>query len=202
MPDLCELGRDMLPYTKRYFEELILTGGIAKIVPSDVWYKNRTEFGPDQIGTAVNSYPDRGFELLQGSPTFSGKILGGCIDSLYDFFDGERYADMPVLCRKYGLFPSLDEWRGNILLLESSEEKMPPEKYRKALQYLKDTGIFSVLSGVLVGKPMDEIYDMEYKRILTEELGDTAVPILCNISIGHALPRCIIPCFRSVEEWI
>jgi len=193
LPDICELDRDMLPYTKKYFEELIQTGSIAEIAPSDVWYEGRSKFGPDQIGTAVKAHPDRGFELLQGSATFSGKILGGCIDSLYDFFNGDRYADMPALCEKYKLFPSLDQWRGMILLLESSEEKMPPEKYRKALQYLKDTGIFSVISGVLVGKPMDEAYDREYKRILAEELGDTTVPILCNINIGHALPRCIIP---------
>lgn len=193
LTDICELDKEMLPYTKRYFEELIQTGGIAEIVPSDVWYEGRSEFGPDQIGTAVKSYPDRGFELLQGRPTFSGKILGGCIDSLYDFFDGERYADMPELCKKYKLFPSLEQWRGMILLLESSEEKIPPEKYRKALRYLKATGIFGVLSGVLVGKPMDEAYDREYKRVLTEELGDTGVPVLCNLNIGHALPRCIIP---------
>lgn len=133
-----------------------------------------------------------GFELLQGAPRFSGKILGGCLDSLFDIFDGTRYADMPAICARYGLFPTADEWRGKILLLETSEEQMPPEKYKKALQYLKNAGVFGAVSGVIVGKPMNEIYDAEYKKLLREVIDDAALPVVCNLSIGHALPRAII----------
>ena len=58
---------------------------------------------------------------------------------------------MPEICRKYGLFPPKEEWRGRILLLESSEEQMAPAKYKKALEYLKDAGVFAAVSGVLSG---------------------------------------------------
>ena len=51
-------------------------------------------------------HANQGFELLQGSGVFQGKILGGCIDSLYDIFDTTRYGDSVELCRKYDLFPS------------------------------------------------------------------------------------------------
>lgn len=193
LTDVCELGPEMLPYSRRYFEELISTGGVREIVPSDVWYGERESFTPDQVGKELTSHPDRGFELLQGPAVFSGKILGGCIDSMYDFFNGERYADMPLLCEKYGLFPALEDWRGHILLLESSEEKMPPEKYRRALEYFKEKGVFDVVSGVLVGKPMDETYVEEYKRHLIDVIGNPQLPVVCNINIGHAEPRCIIP---------
>ena len=193
LADVCELGPEMLPYSRRYFEELISTGGVREIVPSEIWYGERESFTPDQVGKELTSHPDRGFELLQGPAVFSGKILGGCIDSMYDFFNGERYADMPLLCEKYGLFPALEDWRGHILLLESSEEKMPPEKYRRALEYFKEKGVFDVVSGVLVGKPMDETYVEEYKRHLIDVIGDPRLPVVCNINIGHAEPRCIIP---------
>jgi muramoyltetrapeptide carboxypeptidase LdcA involved in peptidoglycan recycling len=193
LADVCELGPEMLPYSRRYFEELISTGGVREIVPSEIWYGERESFTPDQVGKELTSHPDCGFELLQGPAVFSGKILGGCIDSMYDFFNGERYADMPLLCEKYGLFPALEDWRGHILLLESSEEKMPPEKYRRALKYLKEKGVFDVVSGVLVGKPMDETYVEEYKRHLIDVIGDPRLPVVCNINIGHAEPRCIIP---------
>ena len=193
LADVCELDKEMLPYTRKYFEELIATGAIRQVTPSDTWYESRTNFGPDQIGKPNPSHPNQGFELLQGAERFSGKILGGCIDSLYDFFDGERYADMPLLCRRYALFPSLDDWRGRILLLESSEEKMPPQQYEKALLALKGTGVFDVISGVLAGKPMDETYDAEYKKLLVDVIGKPDLPILCNLNIGHALPRCILP---------
>ena len=58
---------------------------------------------------------------------------------------------------------------------------------------LKEYGIFDVLSGVLVGKPQDEVYYEEYKQILLEEIGDKYLSIVYNINIGHATPRCIIP---------
>ncbi len=117
-----------------------------------------------------------------------------CLSLLIDgMFNGERYADMPLLCRRYSLFPATEEWSGKILLLESSEEKMPPEKYRNAVLALKETGIFDVISGVLVGKPMDEAYAQEYSRILTDTIRRPDLPIVCNLNIGHAQPRCIIP---------
>lgn len=193
LADVCELDGDMLPYTKRYFEELIERGTIREVRPSDVWYECREDYGVSAIDTPPKAHPDRGFALLQGDPVFSGEILGGCLDSIYDLFNGDRYADMPILAEKYGLFPSAADWAGRILLLESSEEKMPPEKYRRAIAALRGTGIFDVLSGVLVGKPADETYAREYARILVEETGNPRLPIACNLNIGHALPRCILP---------
>ena len=193
LADICELDKDMLPYTKKYFEELINIGTIKEVRPSDTWYEGRTDFGIDQVGTALKPHSDHGFELLQGNSVFSGEILGGCIDSIYDIFNGDRYADMPLLCKKYRLFPEAEDWTGKILLLESSEEKMPPQKYREAVLSLKETGIFDVISGVLIGKPMDGTYAQEYKQILADVIKQPSLPIVCNINIGHAQPRCIIP---------
>ena len=191
--DLCELAPEMHPYTRKYFEELITTGTIREITPSDVWYEERVRFSPDQVGTRTPAHPNQGFELLQGSPVFSGKILGGCIDSMYDIFNGDRYADMPVLCEKYHLFPEAEEWKGRIILLESSEEKPTPELYRKSLEYLKERGVFDAVNGVLAGKPMDETYAEEYKQLLKEVIDKPELPIVFNINIGHAMPRCIMP---------
>lgn len=193
LADICELDENMPPYTEGYFRELIRTGAIREIRPSGIWYEGRTQYGVDQIGTPLKAHPDHGFELQQGNPVFSGPILGGCLDSIYDIFHGDRYADMPQLCGKYALFPKTEDWTGRILLLETSEEKMSPEKFRKALLTLKETGIFDVISGILMGKPMDETYAPEYKRVLTETIDQPDLPIVCNLNIGHALPRCIIP---------
>ena len=197
LPDLCELGPEMLPYTRAYFEELIETSTIREIRPSALWYAERKEFSPALVGQALPPRPNQGFELLQGAPVFSGKILGGCIDSIFDMFDGGRYADMPELCQKYHLFPDAGDWQGRILLLETSEEKPSPEKYRRVLQYLKDAGVFSAASGVLAGKPMDETYAAEYKQLLTEVIAQPSLPVVFNLNIGHAMPRCIMPFGRE-----
>ena len=191
--DICELGPEMHPYTRKYFEELITTGTIREITPSGVWYEERESFAPDQAGRRLPSRPDHGFELLQGPPVFSGKVLGGCVDTLYDFFDGGRYPDMPEMCRKYRLFPGAEEWKGRILLLETSEERPSPDKYRRALTYLKEAGVFGAVNGVLAGKPMNETYADEYRKLLVSVIDRSDLPILFNLNIGHAMPRCIMP---------
>ena len=193
LPDICELESEMLPYTEKYFKELITTGTISEITPSDIWYGGREKFTPDQIGVPMERFENHGFEYLQGEPGFTGKILGGCLDTIYDIFDGTRYSDTVELCEKYFIFPKKEEWRGRILLLETSEEKMSPEKYRKALEFLKSRGVFDEVNGILLGKPDKEIYADEYKKIVVDVVGRRDLPIVYNINVGHSLPRCIVP---------
>ena len=193
LTEICELGPEMLPYSRQCFEELIETGRIAEIRPSPLWYEEHKSFGPEEFGAAPVSHENGGFELLQGPAVFHGKILGGCICTLFDLFDNGRYADSPALCARYGLFPPAEDWRGKILLLESSEERPSPEKYRAALMHLKNAGVLDAVNGLLIGKPQNEVYDKEYRAILQEVVDDPEKPIVCNLPIGHALPRCILP---------
>lgn len=193
LSDVCEMDTEMLPYTRRYFEELLRTGTVRRVKPSEVWYEGRTDYSPACLGTPLPAHPAEGWKLLQGPPVFSGKILGGCLDTIHDFFDGERYADMPALCQKYGLFPGAADWQGRILLLETSEEQMSPEKFSRALGFLKQAGVFKAVSGILFGRPMDNVHREEYHRRLAAAVDDPSLPILADVSVGHALPRCILP---------
>lgn len=193
LSDVCEMDKEMLPYTRRYFEELLRTGTVRQVEPSEVWYEGRTDYSPACLGTPLPAHPAEGWKLLQGPPVFSGKILGGCLDTIHDFFDGERYAGMPALCQKYGLFPGAADWQGRILLLETSEEQMSPEKFSRALGFLKQAGVFKAVSGILFGRPMDNVHREEYHRRLAAAVDDPTLPILADVSVGHALPRCILP---------
>ena len=131
--------------------------------------------------------------MLQGSEVFSGEILGGCIESIFDIFDSSYHNDSVEMCQKYQLFPELDDWKDKILLIETAEVASAPDEYRKMVKALKKSGIFDVLSGVIVGKPIDNLYAEEYKQILIEVIDDPNLPIVFNINIGHATPRAIIP---------
>jgi len=193
LADICELDSDMLPYSERYFRELITTGTISSITPSDNWYEERTDFSEAAVGTPRVSHINSGFDLVQGRSVFSGSILGGCIETIYDFFSGDRYSDSPLLCSEYSLFPAASEWKDNILLLETSEEKTEPDNYRKMLETLESTGVFEAVNGVICGKPMYEKYYNEYRDIIRDVISDPDLPVVFNINIGHATPRCIIP---------
>ncbi|MBJ8326468.1 S66 family peptidase [Streptococcus pacificus] len=193
LPDIAELDKKMLPYSQKYLKELLATKTISEIRPSDVWYEERTDFSAKALGTKRQSHPNQGWELLQGESVFSGKILGGCLESLYGLFDGTRHNDSPILAKKYQLFPDLADWQGRLLLLETSEEKPSPKLYQKMLETLKETGVFSVINGLLVGKPMDETYYEAYKKILVDVVDNPSLPILYNLNVGHATPRAIVP---------
>lgn len=193
LPDVCELSNEMLPYSKHFFEELINTGKIKEIYPSDVWYTEREDFSEKAIGISMEEHHNSGFELIRGDAKFEGQILGGCLDSIFNIFDTPRYEDTVCLCKKYSLFPSLDEWKNKILLLETSEERPKPELFRKMIVKLQEYGIFDVISGLIIGKPQNEEYYEEYKQILLDEIKNQDLSIVYNINVGHSTPRCIIP---------
>ena len=193
LPDVCELSDEMLPYTKKYFEELITTGKIKEVRPSNVWYQEREDFSENAVGTDMEKHINTGFELLSGKPIFEGKILGGCLESIYDMFDNSGAVDTVSVCNKYNLLPKLDDWKNKILLLETGEEKPNPNLFKKMINAIKRYGIFDVLSGVLVGKPQNETYYDEYRKILLEEISNKDLSVVYNLNIGHATPRCIIP---------
>ena len=58
---------------------------------------------------------------------------------------------------------------------------------------LKERGVFETVSGVLAGKPMDETYAQEYRQLLIQVINKPDLPVVFNLNIGHAMPRCIIP---------
>lgn len=192
--DLAELDKQMLPYTKSEFLKYFKSDSESCIEASNVWYEDRTDFSAKALGTSrVEHIEKRGYEVLQGKGSFKGRLLGGCLESLYDILTNTRYADEKDVCDKYGLFPSLDEWKNKILFIETCEEKPKPSVFEEELNTLKATGIFNVISGIIVGKPQDEQYYEEYKEIFYKIIENKDLPILYNVNFGHAYPRCVIP---------
>lgn len=193
LPDVCELEDEMLEYTHRYFSELMKTGKISSIRPSAVWHEARKDFSPTAMGQRLTAHKNGGFELLQGNECFEGEILGGCIEVLHSMLQNRPGTNSAELCLRYGIFPSKEEWRGKILLLETSDEKPSPADYKRMLEALKNAGVFSSVSGVIVGKAVDQTYFDEYKALLTEVIADKTLPVLYNVNVGHATPRAIVP---------
>ena len=90
-----------------------------EIASSEVWYEERTDFSRAAAGTDRISHKEvRGYELLQGKKVFEGRLLGGCLESLYDILTTTRYADEKAVCEKYGIFPPREEWTGKILKVD------------------------------------------------------------------------------------
>lgn len=192
--DLGEMETTMLPYTRKAFEGYLKGNEQREIISSEIWYEERTDFSAAAMGSKRICHREKkGFEILQGTGCFQGKLLGGCIESIYDILSGVRYRDEQEICEKYSLFPSLEEWKNSILFLETCEEKPTPQQLKRELLKLKEQGVFDVINGLVIGKPQDEKFYDEYKSIYLEVADNKHLPILYNVNFGHALPRCVLP---------
>lgn len=187
--DLGEIAPDMLPYTKNTFLKYFEDYSTWSIEPSPLWYEERVDFSRAAIGSERIAHREtHGFELLQGADGFSGELLGGCAESIYDMLTGLHYEDEPAVCEKYRLFPEENEWHGKVMFLETCEEKPSPDLFWKELMAIENTGAFEAVKGLIVGKPQDEKYYQEYKEVYLDVLGKRGLPILYNVNFGHALP--------------
>ena len=191
--DIAELDNDMLSYTKSYFLKYFGDNDEIEIKSSPIWYEDRKNYDEMQLGIQRVSHKEiHGYETLNGHGVAVGKLYGGCIDSLYNAFTGERFSDEKLIIEKYHILPSLDEWKNKILFLENSEEGNSPQKLETILLEFKKRGILDSVKGIMVGKPIDEIYYDEYKEVYKKVFKNIETPIIYNINFGHSFPRCIL----------
>ena len=111
---------------------------------------------------------------------------------------GGGFPDQKLIYDKYQIFPTLEERKGKILFIETSEERSTPAFYAQMLRIFKVfrrniSCICNFFNGIFVGKPQNEIYYQEYKQVLCEIVDNPDLPILYNVNFGHAYPRCILP---------
>ena len=190
LADIAELDKEMLPYTKKYFDKYFTNEEGFEIESSPIWYKDRTSYGVEELRKPREKVQEtHGYEVLNGEGIKTGKLYGGCLDSIYDAFVNEA----SDVYKKYNIFPTEDEWKEKILFLETSEEKPTPEMLETMLLEFKKRNILNSVQGVIVGKPIDEAYYDEYKEIYKKVFTDIDTPVLFNVNFGHSVPRGVIP---------
>ena len=184
---MCEFGEyvKMFDYTKEAVENILFNDSENyEIKSSEIWSNDFVPWKEENINVAKKTLKEEhGYEVLQGSGIVTGKVLGGCID-VFPMMIGTR------------IWPTKEEWKDKILLLETSEEKPSPDLVTYYLRNLGAQGIFEVIKGIIVGKPQDEKYYDEYKDVykkVMKEFKCEDLPIMYNINIGHAYPIGIIP---------
>ena len=185
MTDFAEYTK-MFDYTVDAIKNMLFkVNSKYEIKPSKYWtpdYLSWAEENMDESRKLIKD--DHGYELLQGKGVVKGALLGGCIETLQNAVGTS-------------IWPTIDEWKGKILFLETSEDHIQPNRLKDILRNFAAQGIFNVISGILVGKPHEGMYYDEYKEcyktIISGELKNPALPILYNVNFGHASPIGILP---------
>ena len=162
--------------------------------PQDVWaipasgfcsyQKDVVEWDEANVDKTIPRFPCAGYEILQGAGKASGPLLGGCVEVFPELFGTP-------------LWPAAEEWRGKLLLLETSEEDTPPSWLAWFLRGLQAQGVLHAVNGIVVGRPAfpDKIepYKEVYRQVVGFEAGRPDLPILYNVNVGHAYPIGLFP---------
>lgn len=190
---MCEFGEyvKMFDHTRQAVKDILFNDcENYEIRSSAVWSNDYVPWKEENISVAKKLLPEEhGYETLQGEGFITGHLLGGCID-VFPMIVGTD------------IWPTKDEWKGKILLIETSEDQIKPDFLTWYLRSLGAQGIFDVIKGIVVGKPQNEKYYEEYKEVykkVLKEFNRQDLPVLYNVNIGHAYPNGVLPLGTDVS---
>ncbi len=176
-------------YTDRMIRKTLFNPPETLEIPSaPYWYDDEDPkiwWSEENMNTRKPYHPEEiGYEVLQGTGTVEGELLGGCIDV---------FVELLGTC----LWPTRDEWAGKIMFLETSEDDPSCEMLTWYLRNFAAQGLFDVIRGIVVGKPARrskyEPYKEVYRKVVGFEARHPELPILYNVNIGHAEPIGVLP---------
>lgn len=156
----------------------ILCSEFCSYEKDKIWWKE------ENMNQMTPRFPNTGYEILQGTGKVRGELFGGCIEVFLDLL-------------ATSLWPTVEEWKGKLLLIETSEVDMPEMVLSWFLRNLHAQGILHVIKGIVVGKPAVEdkfeSYKDIYRQVICFEAKLPDLPILYNVNVGHAYPIGVLP---------
>ena len=184
---MCEFGEyvKMFDYCENAVKNVLFNNSEGyEVESSPIWSDDFIPWDEANVDRQLETKDEEhGYEVLQGSGVVEGSLLGGCLD-VFPMVIGTS------------IWPSIDEWNGKILLIETSEDKPSSDYVTWYLRNLGAQGIFDVISGIIVGKPYHEEYYEEYKKAIRKvlkEFNKEDLGVLYNVNIGHSDPVGLLP---------
>ncbi|UXS30484.1 hypothetical protein MUA33_07970 [Staphylococcus delphini] len=93
-------------------------------------------------------------------------------------------------------FPNLDQFKGKILFLETSEVQVDPMSFEETLRAFGLMKIYDVVAGIVLGRPQNGVHQEAYHdklHLIMKEFHQEARPVIGNASFGHNEPKCTLP---------
>lgn len=164
------------------------TDPIGTIDPASEWTVEHLDWADPGLQNRRRAMrPNTGPKILQGQGAVTGHLLGGCSEVL-EMIKGSE------------VWPSLNDWRGAILFLETSEDAPSPTEVTRWLRHYGTVGILDVVAGIIMGRPGGQIppekhseYDTALLRVVRDELGLIDLPMMTQMDFGHTDPMMVLP---------
>jgi muramoyltetrapeptide carboxypeptidase LdcA involved in peptidoglycan recycling len=163
------------------------TGGSFTQWQSSHWQKQWTDFAQVPDCTYALTEPTRWW-ALHGEPevAFSGRLIGGCIDTLMHTA-GTAHGDLAAFAHRH-------QGDGVVLYVENSG--LSPTDWVRALHRLRWAGWLDGLAGVLIGRSAGRdttgATELRWADALASTLGALTCPVLADVDIGHVPPQLLL----------
>lgn len=160
-----------------------------KLTMKSYGYWEREKHGEEAPATApynateplkLHSYPRKNM-------TFSGRLIGGCLDCLVNFL-GTCYDNVIPFTERY-------QEDGILWFLESCDLNVMG--IRRAIWQMQHAGWFQHVSGFLIGRPLcygQELMGLDQYHAVIDLLAQYNVPIVMDVDIGHLPPQMPLIC--------
>ena len=181
--DFAENGK-MVEYSLESIRQtLFCSEAPGEILPAETWCAGDERWTNPEFRDIprVHRPETHGVEVLQGTGTVRGRLIGGCMSVVEDL-------------KNTSVFPDVADFEDTILFFEVVS--WAPENVAEALRDYHRRGMLQGVCGILFGKPYDEYKYEEYKAALTgvlQELGYPDMPVFYNMTFGHNDPKFLIP---------
>ena len=166
-----------------YFDSIISSNGskVVRIKAPTHWTDEKLNWESFEKDKALK---ENKWGYIQ-NPIMEGRLIGGNLDTISG-----------ILASPY--FPSIEE--GDILFIEDAEKDA--SIVEKNFAMIEDAGIFSQISGLLLGKHalFDDLgTNRKPIDILKEALGNTKIPIVYDYDSCHTVPMITTPLGSHVK---
>ncbi len=126
--------------------------------------------------------------------TFSGRLIGGCLDIL-QVLVGTKFSDVNAFLEKY-------KEDGFIWFLECCDLTVLSQS--RALWQIKQAGWFKYCKGIIYGRPIngEEVFGYTMLDALESQLSELNVPVIYGCDVGHVPPSwtMIAGAYATVEK--
>ena len=167
----------MEPWHRSVSESLEFLRGVRK--GQDSFPRHEVGFSDRVTGLEpLNPTAPTVWKSTSGDTTFSGRLIGGCMDVL-EWFHRKATASPKAFNDRY----SKD---GTVWYMETYE--MDETHIRRMLSGMSKDGWFEGVNGFVFGRPL--FYEgSDYMETVTDILSEYGVPMVFDADVGHKAPR-------------
>ncbi len=166
----------------------LVTGAVNSVKGYDKWEEEslKTEENPlapyhTTCDRVLKSFLGREKMDAHAEVTFSGRLIGGCMDCLVNLV-GTRFDRTKEFIEKYK-----DD--GFIWFLESCDLNV--FSMRRAMWQMEEAGWLQYVKGFLIGRPLhfgEEMMGLNQYDAILEVAGRKGVPVIMDADLGHLPP--------------